>query len=442
MAWICRRLRSRRSVAASLRLFKEAGLEQAAALRLGDGRWVATAGPCETTQSLDPFDGVHGQGPLGGLPRWLGLVPYEALRTLEGQDARYDGRAAECREEPLCTRVHWARYPALVVWEGQQAWVAGESLAAIERLRCLLEKGEAAPLPRLGLSVCPSDSAAAHGQRIERAIALILRGDLYQVNMARRLELELKQGDALDLFVGMNAHVDAPFAAYLELDGGGRCVSTSPELLLRATVDAEGQFKRLMTEPIKGTIARGNHADDDRRQAMRLEQDPKERAELAMIVDVERNDLGAVARFGSVRIVRPARVVRHPTVFHRQALLAAAVRPGVRREEVFAAMLPSGSVTGAPKVRAMQVIAQLEAHRRGLYTGAIGTIAHDGSTELSMAIRCAVVRGKRGHYFSGGGIVAASQPAREVEETRLKAMQLTQLGEVLRAGAGPRPQGS
>jgi anthranilate/para-aminobenzoate synthase component I len=139
---------------------------------------------------------------------------------------------------------------------------------------------------------------------------------------------------------------------------------------------------------------------------------------------VERNDLGRVARPGSVRQLGEPAVHTHATVHHRSVELVAHLRPDVTRSELFGAMLPSGSVTGAPKVRAMELIADIEAQRRGLYTGAIGFIAHDGTVELSMAIRTLTLRAGEGHYFAGGGIVADSDPLREVEETRWKALQV------------------
>jgi anthranilate/para-aminobenzoate synthase component I len=152
-----------------------------------------------------------------------------------------------------------------------------------------------------------------------------------------------------------------------------------------------------------------------------LDADPKERAELTMILDVERNDLGRVARTGSVRVAEPPHVVRLPSVHHRLATLEAELRDGVSRAALLASFLPSGSVTGAPKRRAMQLIRELEPHRRGLYTGVFGCIGHDGGLELGMAIRTLVSRGGVGHYFTGGGIVADSVPEREVEETLWKA---------------------
>ena len=146
-----------------------------------------------------------------------------------------------------------------------------------------------------------------------------------------------------------------------------------------------------------------------------------------MVVDVERNDLGRIARTGSVRVLGPPRVETFGSVHHRIARVTARLAPDVSRRELLEAMLPSGSVTGAPKIRAMEVIAELESARRGLYTGAVGALGHDGTLNLAMAIRTLTRRGEDAHYFAGGGIVADSVPAKEVTETRWKALQLERL---------------
>jgi anthranilate/para-aminobenzoate synthase component I len=146
-----------------------------------------------------------------------------------------------------------------------------------------------------------------------------------------------------------------------------------------------------------------------------------------MVIDVERNDLGRLAVPGSVRLSSPPHVESHPTVHHRVATVEARLTPAFTRADLLEAMLPSGSVTGAPKVRAMELIAELEPFRRGLYTGAFGTIRNDGSLELGMAIRTLTVVDGIGEYFSGGGIVADSVPERELEETLWKAAQLLPL---------------
>ena len=156
---------------------------------------------------------------------------------------------------------------------------------------------------------------------------------------------------------------------------------------------------------------------------MELEASDKERAELVMATDLHRNDLGRVARFGSVRLLGEMSTLASRTVFSRVQEIVASRGDGIDLSKVVEAMLPCGSVTGAPKVRAMEIIAELEAHRRGLYTGAIGFV-HGDRCVLSMAIRTAVITGGELAYFTGGGIVAGSDPAREVDETNWKASHL------------------
>jgi anthranilate/para-aminobenzoate synthase component I len=184
---------------------------------------------------------------------------------------------------------------------------------------------------------------------------------------------------------------------------------------------------RLWTAPIKGTRPRAADPALDAELIRELDSDPKEIAELTMIIDVERSDLGRLAIPGSVRLVQPPTVVSHESVHHRVATIEALLPAATPRAAILSAMLPSGSVTGAPKVRAMQIIAELEAHRRGVYTGAFGFLKHDGTLELGMAIRTLTVQGDAGEYFAGGGIVADSVPEREVEETSWKAVDYLRL---------------
>ncbi|MBK8258754.1 MAG: anthranilate synthase component I family protein [Polyangiaceae bacterium] len=233
-----------------------------------------------------------------------------------------------------------------------------------------------------------------------------------------------QKGSPWALYQRLSKAAPSPFSSMLAL-GDTTIVSTTPELLLAAEPGkTPGTFGRLVTEPIKGTRPRGVHFAADSALAAELDADPKERAELSMIVDVERNDLGRVAKVGSVRLVEQPHVVAHRTVFHRLARVCAEARDDIDRTEVLLSMVPSGSVTGAPKVRAMEVIATLETKRRGLYTGAIGMVRHDGGMVLSMAIRTVVLAGNEGEYWTGGGIVADSDPERELLETRWKAAQL------------------
>ncbi len=387
------------------------------------------ADPDDSSEAFDPFSPreLVSQGhSLARAPRWIGVLPYEARRDLE----RPAWRPIDTRPPALIERPRWLRYPAVARFDHSSATVlvVGETEAAATAFAAALRRAEgaggAANEGDLHISVEDDEPPARHAERIAAARELILAGDLYQVNLARRLRVTLAGGAPMALHARLAMAAHAPFGAYLEL-GDATVMSTSPELLLEAEASADGSFERLATEPIKGTRPRGAHAAADGALARELSEDPKERAELAMIVDVERNDLGRVAAVGSVHIASPPHVVTHRTVHHRVARVVARVRPGVSREEVLRAMVPSGSVTGAPKVRAMEVIASLEAKRRGLYTGGLGFVRHDGGVVLAMAIRTVVLRGDEGEYWTGGGIVADSDPLREVEETRWKALQLT-----------------
>jgi anthranilate/para-aminobenzoate synthase component I len=400
----------------------------------GRASWLV-GGPDNESHAIDPLeddDEAPRSGPLAASPRWLGVIPYEARRdALE----RPDWRPEERRAAPHCERPVWRRYPAAVHIEPGRpdVRVVGVDVAAVKRLAKALQVSDPPAEPPVALTVRAPESAERHRARIERARELILDGHLYQVNLARRLDLTAPGADPWGIYAALHARAPAAFGAVLPLENGWWALSTSPELVLEAipvptVAGAWPGWSRLSTEPIKGTRPRGANPDEDAALVAELESDPKERAELAMIVDVERNDLSSVCRVGTVRVSQSPAVVTHPTVHHRVARVVGEGRADVSRRQILEAMLPSGSVTGAPKQRAMEVIAELESERRGLYTGALGYLSHDGGARLAMAIRCAVVKDGRGHYWTGGGIVAGSDPDREVEETRWKARQI---GEVI-----------
>ena len=385
----------------------------------GVGRSFVTCDPCASSRDLDPEPGLRldpEAGPFGAVPRWIGLLPYECRRHLErpGYSPRPDSRPA-----PHVPRPHWLRYPAVAVVT-DRVLVVGDDRASVAHLAELLTRPAArAPAPvSISLAEAP-ESGQLHEHRVRRALELIAAGELYQVNLARRFKLRV-EGPPVAHLARLGRRGWASFGACLRFDELA-VLSTSPELFL--AVDARG---RLLTSPIKGTRPRGGDAPADSALSVELDKDPKECAELVMIVDVERNDFGRVAKTGSVRLVTAPHVQTLPTVHHRLATLGAWLRSEVSRAELLEVMLPSGSVTGAPKVRAMEVIASLEPHRRGLYTGAFGALMHDGSMRLAMAIRTLTSRGEEGHYYAGGGIVADSDPAKEVEETRWKALHITE----------------
>ena len=390
--------------------------------------------PDGASSTLDPLDGraaPRAQPPeIASVPWYIGTLPYEEFRTLE----RACWSAPDDRPPALLATPSWRRYPAVLRIDSSGVVAIGEA-AAVADLARRVERGvNTEPPPvRLDFSVAVADSDDVHAARVAATIELILAGDLYQANIARRIDLRLREGTSppsslafLDLYARLAERAPARFNAAI-LGDDVAILSTSPELCLRADARADGGgFGALVTEPIKGTRPRGADATSDAALALELDTDEKERAELTMIIDVERNDLSRVSVVGSVRVDGAPRVVSHSTVHHRVATVRGIARPDTSRADVLRAFLPSGSVTGAPKVRAMEVIRTLEPFRRGLYTGAFGFLSHDGGMRLAMAIRTAVFANDdgRGEYFAGGGIVADSIPSREVEETKWKAIQL------------------
>ena len=369
--------------------------------------------PVEHSEALDPEPRLSlSRGtPWEAVPRWVGLLPYESRRDLE-RAGHGSSRAA-----PHVSKPHWVRYSAVIEISDGGVRVVGENRERARELAARLKESSPASgvvsLTRLGEFEAPE----LHRARIRRALEHIRAGDLYQVNLARRFEF-LVQGGAIEVLSRLLERGRPPHAAAFAW-GDLAVASVSPELFLN--VDTS---RTILTSPIKGTRPRGESAERNAELAQELDRDPKERAELTMVLDVERNDLARLARTGSVRLAVPPHVEAHGTVLHRVATLRAELRDGLTRTEILELMLPSGSVTGAPKVRAMDLIAELEAERRGLYTGAFGYLAHDGSLELGMAIRTLTVRAGQGHYFAGGGIVADSDPEREVQETLWKAEAL------------------
>lgn len=388
----------------------------------GSGPSYLCCDPVERVIALDPEPDLELDprlGPPGQVPRWVGVLPYECRRDLER--ARYV--AAERRPPPPITLPLWQRYAAVAQVTEAGVLLVGDDAGAVERLERRLQIRGAMKAASLTRLADPADDGQAHMERIEQALAYIAQGDLYQVNLARRFTYRAS-GGPVELLLAVASHGSAPYACALDV-GHAQLVGLSPELFLR--LEPSG---RVTTIPIKGTRPRGVDPQRDRALALELDADPKERAELAMILDVERNDLGRIAKTGTVELARGPEVVSHPTIHHRQATLTATLRPEITRRSLLTAMLPSGSVTGAPKVRAMELIATLEPVRRGLYTGAYGCVTQAGGLELAMAIRTLSLRGDLGYYHTGGGIVADSDARRELEETEWKAEQFQALASV------------
>lgn len=257
----------------------------------------------------------------------------------------------------------------------------------------------------------PEISADDYLHRVCKALEYISAGDIYQVNIAHRFTAVWPEGESgYPLYRTLRQVSPAPYAAFLRLSDR-QVLSSSPEQFLHLA------GRMVTTRPIKGT--RPRHADPARDEgfAAELVSSPKELAELVMITDLERNDLGQICEFGSIEVAELARLERFEEVFHLVSTVRGRLRADVDHVSALEACFPGGSITGAPKRRAMEIIAELEHGPRGPYTGAIGYFGVNGESQFSIAIRTAIIAGDRLEYMVGAGIVADSDPALEYEET-------------------------
>jgi para-aminobenzoate synthetase component 1 len=249
---------------------------------------------------------------------------------------------------------------------------------------------------------------------IERIKRYIYDGDIYQVNFSQRFECDFN-ARPIDLFHWQNRYNPSPYAAYI--DGGGfHVVSASPEMFITI---ADGYIK---TKPIKGTRPRIKNADRDLVQELLYSE--KEKAELNMIIDLERNDVAKICEPGTRKVIQPRTIESYPTVYHAVATVGGRLREDITFCDVIKAMFPGGSITGAPKIRSMEIIDETEPTARGVYTGSIGFIGLDGSVCLNIAIRTIIIKGRKAYAQTGGGIVADSDPEAEWDETITKARAL------------------
>ncbi len=255
-------------------------------------------------------------------------------------------------------------------------------------------------------------------QMVERAQEYIRAGDIFQVVLSQRFEFPLRV-PPLRLYEALRVTNPSPYMYYLRL-GDLHVLGSSPEVLVSVT------GRRVVTRPLAGTRRRGRTPEEDLALARELRSDPKERAEHVMLVDLGRNDLGRVCESGSVRVADVLEIEYHSRVMHLVSSVEGWLRADRDAFDVFRAVFPAGTVSGAPKIRAMEIIEELEPVRRGIYAGAIGYFSLLGDADLCIAIRTIVVHGERGLIQAGAGIVADSVPALEYQETLNKANALLQ----------------
>lgn len=256
----------------------------------------------------------------------------------------------------------------------------------------------------------------AYLEAIEKAKGYIKRGDIYQVNLSQRFETELRMAP-FELYLRLRTYSPAPFSSYLGFKDT-IIASSSPERFLLKRGDY------IETRPIKGTRPRGEDDAGDLSLKQELLSSLKDRAEHIMIVDLERNDLGRICRYGSIRPTESLALESYANVFHLVSTVAGRLEKAMDPIDCLLATFPGGSITGAPKIRAMEIIGELEPVKRSVYTGAIGYISFDGNMDTSIAIRTFIIKDRKAYFQVGGGIVADSLPEEEYEETIHKAKGL------------------
>ncbi len=299
---------------------------------------------------------------------------------------------------------------------------ANRERRAYKRLKAFkkLLLGNKSPIPtHLELSTAPpfhinkNLSKGLYTEAIKRALEYIASGDIYQVNLSQRFETPLPC-DPIHIYGMLREENPTSMGAFLRFDRSS-ILSNSPERFLRI------REEMIETMPIKGTTKRAKASLYDRINIDRLRNDPKENAEHIMIVDLERNDLGRVCRYGTVKVTDDRRIETYSSLHHMVSTIKGTLRDGIHPIDAIKACFPGGSITGAPKIRAMEIIDELEPTARGLYTGSIGYIDFSGQADLNIAIRTAIVYKNRLFFQTGGGIVADSEPEKEYRETLLKA---------------------
>ncbi len=290
--------------------------------------------------------------------------------------------------------------------------LAVKSAISTARDKATSEKASTEPLFRIS---APSANLTREEyiDRVRRAKEYISAGDIYQINISQNYRAAF-EGDPFALYSAILKERPAPFSSYMDFCEL-RIISNTPERLLRI----EGEYA--WTEPIKGTRPRGRDGIEDRHLVNELSESAKERAEHVMIVDLERSDIGKFSETGSVKVLSFERIETLPGLHHMVSTICGRIRKGFNAAECLKSFFPGGSITGAPKIRAVEIIDELEAGKRGIYTGAIGWVDLSGDIDLSMAIRTAVHTEDDLSLSVGSGIVADSNPEEEYDETVLKA---------------------
>jgi para-aminobenzoate synthetase component 1 len=403
-----------------------------ATLRAKDGvvcTWDEEAG--ETRAEGDPFDSLRrlldrhavrrAQGPVPFVGGAVGYLSYDLCHHVERLPRTV-------RDDLDFPDLALGFYDAVVAWDNQlgRAYICAPEIPGRPP-----PAGRAAALrdliaPPGGLTLGAGGACGTNARTnftrdeyiaaVARAKEYIAAGDIFQVNLSQRFSADLT-AHPWQLYRGCRTINPAPFAAYVG-SADGVVASHSPERFLRV------EDRKVTTRPIKGTRPRGETPEEDARLAQELLTSAKDRAELVMIVDLERNDLGRVCKYGTVRVPELLTLESYATVHHLVSTVVGELRDDCDIADLLRATFPGGSITGAPKVRSMEIIDELEPTQRAVYTGSIGWIGFDGDMDLNIVIRTFLIKDGRVHWQVGGGIVADSDPVAEYEETLDKGLAL------------------
>jgi len=355
---------------------------------------------------------------LGGAVGYLGYDLCHRIEVLP-RSAVDDVQIPDC---------HMGFYDGIIIIDHQtnKTYVAAlgieaEPEAIAARIRQKLEKNEKVTI-RSDFRINEEKEFTGNFTRQEYMAALdavheyIRAGDIYQTNLTQRFECDLEI-TPLELYSELRRINPAPFASYLDF-GAGQIVSSSPERFIQI------KGRQIEARPIKGTMPRGKTPTEDAQNRDTLVNSEKDKAELLMIVDLERNDLGRVSKTGTVKVPELYKLETYETVFHLVSTVTGELKEEVDAIDVIRASFPGGSITGAPKIRAMEVIDELEPTQRNIYTGSIGYIGFNGDLDLNIVIRTILCKNEKAYFQVGGGIVWDSQNQLEYEETFHKGRAL------------------
>src|SRR5712692_6074963 len=376
---------------------------------------------------LDTLAAVAGEetAPVKGIPRFhggaVGYLGYETARHFERLPVAKGApppmpESAFLRAEDLAVFDHVTRRLKLLTIHRPDREEYDEAVTRVDEMEKRLS-GDPPPTGPRGMDGAPWEANVTKGQfhaMVDAAREYIMSGDAFQVVPSQRFKKPLA-ASAFDVYRCLRAINPSPYMFFLALGGDRHVVGTSPEKL----VQVEGQ--RVETRPLAGTRRRGATPQEDARLEKELLSDLKERAEHVMLVDLGRNDVGRVARPGTVNVDRLMEVERYSHVMHISSTVSGELKEGRTSIDALRAAFPAGTVSGAPKIRAMEIIADLEPDQRGVYAGSLGYVSFGGNLDMAITLRTIVVAGGDAYVQAGAGVVADSRPEREFEETLEKA---------------------